>query len=91
MHQFISYGMANRHTSTDVETVLKVIEEMHLNESSVVYNYDILHTSPWAPHIEYEQRHRGITKVFCMKNRFHVKSEWQKNNEISTLRFPEYQ
>ena len=81
MHQFISYGMANRHTSTEVETVLKVIEEMHLNESSVVYNYDILHTSPWAPHIEYEQRHRGITKVFYVKNNF----KWQKNEEISTL------
>ena len=63
MHKFISYGMANRHQSTDVNTVLSVIEDLHLSENSVIYNYDILYSSPWASHIEYEQRHRSITEV----------------------------
>ena len=66
MHQFLSYGMANRHRSSDVNIVMNVIEDLHLSENSVVYNYDILYSSPWAPHIEYEQRHRFITKVCCL-------------------------
>ena len=32
MHQFISYGMANRQHSNDVNRVLTVIEDLHVSE-----------------------------------------------------------
>ena len=32
MHQFISYGMANRQHSNDVNRVLSVIEDLHVSE-----------------------------------------------------------
>lgn len=63
MEGFLEYGMVNRSTSTEIELVLVEIEDMKLSEKDVIYNYDILYSSPWAPHINFEERHRKITEV----------------------------
>ena len=54
----------HRHQSTEIELVLSEIEEMKVVEKDVIYNYDTLYSSPWAPHIDFEARHRKITEVF---------------------------
>ena len=63
MKDFLHYGMTNRTHSTEIEVVLREIEEMKVTEKYVIYNYDTMYSSPWAPHIDYEQRHRIITEV----------------------------
>ena len=66
MKDFLRYGLTNRYQSTAVELVLKEMEEMKLGERNVIYNYDTLYSSPWAPHIDYEERHRKITEVYAI-------------------------
>ncbi len=63
MKAFVKYGTTNRHKSLEIDSVLASIEDMKISEKDVVYNYDILHSSPWAPHYDFEQRHRKITEV----------------------------
>ena len=63
MKDFLHYGMTNRTHSSEIELVLREIEEMKVTEKYVIYNYDTIYSSPWAPHIDYEQRHRIITEV----------------------------
>ena len=63
MKDFLHYGMTNRTHSSEIEVVLREIEEMKVTEKYVIYNYDTIYSSPWAPHIDYEQRHRIITEV----------------------------
>ena len=67
MRDFLHYGMTNRTHSTEIELVLREIEEMKVTEKYVIYNYDTIYSSPWAPHIDYEQRHRNITEVNSKK------------------------
>ena len=38
MHQFISYGMANRQHSNDVNRVLTVIEDLHVSHFAYKIN-----------------------------------------------------
>lgn len=60
---FWNYGITNRSKSTEIETVVAEIEEMKLSDKDIIYNYETLHSSPWAPHIDFEERHRKITEV----------------------------
>ena len=63
MNDFLKYGYMNRTQSTQIDLVLAEMEEMKLTERDIIYNYDTLYSTPWAPHVNYEDRHRVITEV----------------------------
>ena len=71
MSDFVKYGYSNRGDSTEIDAVLTEFEEMKLNEKDIIYNYDTMYSSPWAPHVNYEQRHRKIIEVI-LKNHFRL-------------------
>jgi hypothetical protein len=68
MGDFLTYGVAHRDQSSSVDLVLKEMEAMRIGEKNLIYNYEIMHSSPWAPHIDFEQRHRIITEVYFSRN-----------------------
>ncbi len=63
MGDFLTYGFQNRDKSSSVDIVLKEMEDLQLHDKELVYNYDNVYASPWAPHIDFEKRHRIITEV----------------------------
>ncbi len=61
-NDFITFGL-NHPDYAGVSNILPVLQQIQVSKVPQFDAYDIVYSSPWAPHVEIEEKHRQITRA----------------------------
>ncbi len=61
-NEFIMFGL-NHPDYAGVSNILPVLQQIQVSNVPKFDAYDIVYSSPWAPHVEIEEKHRQITRA----------------------------
>jgi len=79
--QFIAFGLQNPE-NVGVATILPVLQQIQVSNVAKFDGYSKVFSSPWAPHIEIEERHLQITRAI---NRWSRSGAGQRRDRIQSV------
>ena len=64
LQEFIDYGLIKRHESSDIDTLVTLMECLNTApQGQCKIEYETMYSSPWASHYDIEEEHKGLNLV----------------------------
>lgn len=61
LQEFIDYGLIKRHESSDIDTLVTLMECLNTApQGQCKIEYETMYSSPWASHYDIEEEHKGL-------------------------------